>query len=62
MARWTGEHRFTLDQVLKEMTGRCRELGLRVTLPEGKLKHEFAIVLAVHTMRCLLRPGEWCQL
>ena len=62
VANWTGESRFTLDQVLKEMTGRCRELGLRAAGPERRLKHDFAIVLTAHTVRCLHRPGEWCRL
>ena len=61
VSRWTGEYQFELDQVLKEMTGRCRELGLRAAAPEPRLKHDFAIVLTVHTMKCL-RGREWCQL
>jgi hypothetical protein len=62
VACWTGEYEFTLDQVLKEMTGRCRELKLRAAAPEARLKHDFSIVLTVHTMKCLLRGQEWCQL
>jgi hypothetical protein len=61
VSHWTGEDRFTLDQVLKEMTGRCRELNLRAAAPEPRLKHDFAIVLTMHTMKCL-RGREWCRL
>jgi hypothetical protein len=59
VSRWTGEHRFTLEQVLKEMAGRCRELKLRAPGGEARLKRDFAILLAVHTTKCLSRGGEW---
>jgi len=53
VSRWTGEYQYTLDQVLKEMIGRCGELGLRVTGPEKQLKMDFAILLTVQTMNHL---------
>ena len=59
VSRWTGEYRFTLDQVLKQMIGRCRELKLRLTGSEARVKQDFAIVLTMHTMRCLHRGGSW---
>lgn len=62
VARWTGEHQFTLEQVLKEMTGRCRELKLRAAGPAPRLKHDFTIMLAVHTAKCLSRSREWRRL
>jgi hypothetical protein len=62
VSRWTGEYQFTLDHVLKEMMGRCRELGLRAVGSERKLKLDFAIVLTVHTMTCLQRRHMWHEL
>ena len=62
VSRWTGEYQFTLDQVLKEMMGRCRELKLRAVGSERRLKLDFAIVLTVHTMTCLHRGRPWHQL
>jgi hypothetical protein len=59
VSRWTGEYQFTLDQVLKQMIGRCRELGLRAAGSERRLMQDFAIVLTMHTMRCLHRGGSW---
>ena len=62
VSRWTGEYRFTLDHVLKEMTGRCQELKLRAVASERRLRLDFAIVLTVHTMTCLHRGRPWHQL
>jgi hypothetical protein len=53
VARWTGEYQYTIDQVLKEMTGRCRELGLRTCRDEEEAKLEMAILLSVQTMNYL---------
>lgn len=60
VARKTGGHDFTVDQVYKEMSGRCRELrlGLNGARPERK-KNEFASLLATHTMYTLHQPAEW---
>ena len=59
VARWTGGHVFTLDQVLKDIIVRCRELKLRARGSERQLKLDFAIMLAVHSMRCLYRGRGW---
>jgi hypothetical protein len=53
VARWTGEYQYTLDQVLKEMIGRCRDLKLRVVGSERQVKLDFAILLTVQTMNYL---------
>ena len=53
VARWTGEYESTLDIVLKEMMGRCRDLKLRAVGSERQLKLDFAIVLTVKTMHHL---------
>ena len=59
VARWTGEYKFTLDQVLKQMIGRCRELELRAVGPERSLRTDFAILLTVHTVNYVYRGREW---
>ncbi len=59
VSRWTGEYEFALDQVLKEMIGRCRELNLRTAGGEDRLKLDFAIVLTMHTMSCMHRGRQW---
>ncbi len=59
VSRWTGEYQFTLEQVLKDMMVRCRELKLRVAGPERQLKHDFALLLTVQTMHCLYSGQKW---
>ncbi len=59
VANWSGEYIFTLDQILKEMIGRCRELKLRLTKNERDTKLDFAIMLTVHTIQYLHRGREW---
>lgn len=59
VAKWTGEYQFTLDQVLKQMIGRCRELKLRAAGSERRLRTQFAILLTVHTVNYTYRGREW---
>lgn len=58
VVRWTGEYAFTVDQVMKEMIGRCTELGLRAT-PSFQSEIDFAIMLTVHSMNYVHRGKEW---
>jgi hypothetical protein len=53
VARWTGEYQLTLDHVLGEMIGRCRELRLRAVGTERQLRSDFAVLLTVQTMHSL---------
>ena len=53
VSRWTGGYLFTIDQVLREMIGRCRELGLRAVGSERRLALDFAGLLAVRTVHFL---------
>ncbi len=53
VSRWTGEYEYTLEQVLREMIGRCRDLKLHIAGPEKQLKIDFAILLTVQTMNYL---------
>jgi hypothetical protein len=59
VARWTGEYEFTLDVVLGEMIGRCKELRLRAVGDEQRMKLDFTILLTSHTMHYLYRKREW---
>ena len=62
VSNWTGEYQFTLEQVLKDMIGRSRELKLRAAGPERRLKMEFAILLTVKTMDFHYSRRNWFAL
>jgi hypothetical protein len=53
VASWTGEYQYTIDRVLEDVITRCRELGLRLAVPEEKAKLDFTILLTVQTMNYL---------
>jgi hypothetical protein len=53
VARWTGIYQYTIDRVLEEMIARCRELDLRLTMPEERTRHELTVLLTVQTMNYL---------
>ncbi len=59
ISRWTGEYQYTLDEVLREMIGRCRELKLRAVRPERELLLDFCIMLSVHTAHHVFLRREW---
>ncbi|MDD9939596.1 MAG: putative zinc-binding metallopeptidase [Myxococcales bacterium] len=59
VAKWTGDYQFTLNQVLDQMIGRCKELGLVAEGSEPKLVLDFAIMLTVHGMNYLYKGREW---
>jgi len=56
---WSGEYAFTVDQLIKEMTTRARELGLRSGKPVSRLKLDFAVFLAVQTATTVYRGPGW---
>jgi hypothetical protein len=62
VARWTQEYRFTVDQVLTDMMGRCRELKLRVIGSEKQIQMDFAMLLSAKTKMLLNRPHNWIAL
>lgn len=62
VSRWTEEYQFTLDQVLHDIIGRCRELRLRAVGSERKLKMDFAVLLTVKTMHFLYSRKAWIAL
>ena len=62
VSNWTGEYQFTLEQVLKDMIGRSRELKLRAVGQEKRLKMEFAVLLTVKTMDFHYSRRNWFAL
>jgi hypothetical protein len=62
VSRWTGEYQFTVDQVLADMIGRCRELKLRAVGSERRLRMDAALMLTVNTMHFLHSRRRWVAL
>jgi len=55
---WTGIYQYTIDQVLEEIIARCRELKLRLAVPEEQARQEFAVLLTVQAMNHLQSGGH----
>ncbi|MGH9255707.1 MAG: putative zinc-binding metallopeptidase [Vicinamibacterales bacterium] len=55
---WTGIYQYTIDQVLEQMIARCRELKLRLAVPEEQARQEFAVLLTVQAMNYLHSGGH----
>ena len=53
VAHWTGEHSYTIDQVIQMMIERCRELNLRLGAPADETKRDAMILVAVRTTNFL---------
>lgn len=53
VARWTDEHQYTIDQVIKQMIKRCEQLRLCLDRPEEQARLEATVLLAVLTMNYL---------
>jgi len=53
VGEWTGEYQYTIDQVLKEMIDRCRELKLRLRRSELQTRRDALVMLTVQTMNYL---------
>ena len=53
VAQWTGEYQYTINQVIDEIGKRCRELNLRLAVPEEQARVDFTIFVAVQTMHYL---------
>lgn len=50
VAKWTDTHAYTIDQVLRDMIDRCKELGLRLAVPEAQARREAMLMVTVQTM------------
>lgn len=53
VASWTGIYQYTVDSVLEDMIERCRELDLRLAVPEEKARTEFTVLLTAQAMNYL---------
>jgi hypothetical protein len=53
VSRWTGAPPYTVDQVMRDMIERCRELRLRLAVSRRQAQTQAIILLTVHTMTCL---------
>ncbi len=53
VADWTGIYQYTIDRVIEDMSARCRQLNLRLAVPEEQARREFTMLLTVQTMNYL---------
>lgn len=53
VADWTGIYQYTIDKVLEDIIVRCRELKLRLKVPEDQARQEFTVLLTVQVMNYL---------
>ncbi len=53
VAYWTGEYQYTIDQVLREMIARCRELNLRLDRSPQQARRDAMALVTVLTMNYL---------
>lgn len=58
VSSWTGIYQYTIDQVLEDIVRRCRELKLRLAVPEERARQEFTVLLTVQTMNYLHSGGH----
>jgi hypothetical protein len=58
VSRGTGQHTFVVDQVVDEILGRCRELGLRTRGDARTLRLELTIMLTAHTVHAI-HSRQW---
>jgi hypothetical protein len=50
VSTWTGTHPYTIEQVLRDMIDRCKELKLRLAMPPDDALHQAIIMVTVQTM------------
>ena len=50
VSHWTGLYPYTVDQVLRDMIGRAKELGLRMDRPERQARADTIVMLTVAVM------------
>ena len=56
VARGTGVHHYTINHIVKQMIVRCRELKLRLTMPEEEARQLSIVTLTMQVMQ-VLRTG-----
>ena len=57
VSHWTGQHPYTIDQVLRDMIDRCKELNLRLATPQRDAKMQATLMLTVQTMNYIHGRG-----
>lgn len=58
VSKWTGEYPVTLDAVLGDMIGRCRQLKLHVVGRDRQLLTDFMVLLTARTMEFMTNHGR----
>jgi hypothetical protein len=58
VSSWTGIYQYTIDKVLADMIDRCRQLKLRLAVPEDEARQQFTVLLTVQTMNYLHSGGH----
>jgi Putative zinc-binding metallo-peptidase len=58
VSSWTGIYQYTIDQVLEDMIERCRQLKLRLAVPEDEARQQFTVLLTVQAMNYLHSGGH----
>ncbi|HEX7086808.1 MAG TPA: hypothetical protein VF198_10625, partial [Vicinamibacterales bacterium] len=58
VSSWTGIYQYTIDQLLEDMIERCRQLKLRLKVPEDEARQQFTVLLTVQTMNYLHSGGH----
>ena len=58
VSEWTGQYQYNIDQVLKDMIDRSRELKLRLTLDEEEAEFQTMLMVTVQTMNYLHGGGH----
>jgi hypothetical protein len=56
VARGTGVHHYTVNHIVRHMIVRCRELNLRVSMPEEEARQLIVVTLTMQVMQ-VLRTG-----
>ena len=51
VSTWTGQHAFVVDEVIRAMILRCRELGLQLAYSERETGEGAAVLVTIHTVR-----------
>ena len=51
VSTWTGQHSFVVDEVIRGMILRSRDLGLRLAYSERETGEGAAVLVTIHTMR-----------
>jgi len=53
VSRWTSAHPYTIDQVVRDMADRCKQLKLRLTTDDRRARAEAHLMILAQTMKYL---------